>query len=383
MVETDFNPDGSLRITSSDRTAVTFVLPSFAGGGAERVVLALARHLDRKRYSPRLIVLHGTGPLGGLVPPDMAVTDLATPRLRHAWRRLGQALRVVPGGVVIPTISHANLAVLMQHRRLPTGTRIIVRESNTPSASLATAPWPALMRWLYRRYFPVADAVMCPSARVAREFTEDFGLDHARLAVLPHPVDTAMIRLAAAEPDRKPGNGLRFVAAGRMVPQKGFDRLLDLFATLPDDSHLTLLGIGPDFASLQQQAVRLGIAERVDLPGFADNPWAQYAGADAFLLPSRWEGMPNAALEALTTGTPVIAWRDAGGIGEIGAAGRAVTLADDAAAFADAMRHAPRNCVPVLRESLLPDRFTLAAVMARFEALIDAVAAGHMLPPAA
>ena len=113
----------------------------------------MARHLDRERFAPALIVLHGTGPLGGLVPPDVAVTDLGTPRLRYAWRHLGKALQAVPGGVVVPTISHANLAVLMQHRHLPAGTRIVARESNTPSASLATAQWPGLMRWLYRRLY--------------------------------------------------------------------------------------------------------------------------------------------------------------------------------------------------------------------------------------
>ena len=222
---------------------------------------------------------------------------------------------------------------------------------------------------------------MCPSARVAREFVEDFHLDPAKLAILPHPVDTVMVRQAAAIPVRKPGGGPRFVAAGRMVPQKGFDRLLDLFAALPDDAHLTLLGAGPELAPLQQQARRLGIAGRVDFPGFTDSPWPHYAGADAFLLPSRWEGMPNAALEALTVGTPVIAWRDAGGIAEIGAVGSAISLAGDAAAFADAMQHMPRNGSLERRESLLPDRFSLGAVMVRFEALIDAVASGRLPPP--
>jgi glycosyltransferase involved in cell wall biosynthesis len=364
-------------MSQSDRTSVTFVLPSLAGGGAERVVLTLARHLDRARFAPALIVLHGTGPLREAIAPDIPVTDLGTPRLRHAWRRLGQALERVPGGVVIPTISHVNLAVLALRRHLPTGTRIIARESNTPSANLATTAWPGLMRWLYRRYFPAADAVLCPSQMVANEFSQDFGVKAERLVVLPHPVASDTIREAATPPLRKAGDGLRFVAAGRMARQKGFDRLIDLFADLPEDSHLTILGDGEQKEALQAQAARLGLMDRIDFPGFVANPWSCYAGADAFLLPSRWEGMPNAALEALAVGTPVIAWRGAGGVGEIGAAADALVLADGAPGFAEAMLQVPRHDGLTVRTSLLPARFTLPAVMHNFEALIDAVRSGR------
>lgn len=380
MISSKRDTDRSTEISLTDRTNITFVLPSFAGGGAERVVLTLARHLNRDRFIPALIVLNGNGPLRDLVPQDISVTDLERPRLRHAWRHLGRALQTVPSGIVLPTISHVNLAVLMQRRRMPAGTRIVARESNTPSASLQTTRWPWLMRYLYRRYFPLADAIMCPSDLVANEFATDFGLNRDRLKVLPHPVDTAAIRTAATPPIRKHGAGLRFVAAGRMTPQKGFDRLLELFATLPEDAHLTLLGEGSETGNLQQQAAQLRISARIEFAGFSTNPWRYYAGADAFLLPSRWEGMPNAALEALAVGTPVIARREAGGIAEIDPTGNAITLTASSAEFAAAMqRPAPRTDVE-LRESLLPDRFTLGAVMTQFETLIDTVAAGSLAP---
>lgn len=62
---------------------VTFVLPSFAGGGAERVVLTLMRHLDPARFTPHLIVLNGEGPLRDSVSGNISVTDLRQPRLRR------------------------------------------------------------------------------------------------------------------------------------------------------------------------------------------------------------------------------------------------------------------------------------------------------------
>src|SRR5690606_25273938 len=95
------------------------------------------------------------------------------------------------------------------------------------------------------------------------------------------------------------------------------------------------------------------------------NPAPWVAGADAFLMPSRFEGMPNAALEALALGTPVIATPEAGGIGEV----EGVTIAEYGPAFEDAMRRAtPRSAS--LSASLLPDDFRIASVGRRFNELL-------------
>jgi glycosyltransferase involved in cell wall biosynthesis len=365
-------------MAKTDKTAirVTFVLPSFAGGGAERVILTLARHLDRARFSPDFIVLDGQGALANTVPDDITVTDLECPRLRQAWPRLSRALKERRGNVVVPTISHINLAVLMLRRQLgPTG-RVIARESNTPSASLGATNWPRLYRWLYRRYIPRADTVLCPSRKVASEFTEEYGIATNRLATLPHPVDVALVRHHSKEAIREAGAGLRFVAAGRMTRQKGFDRLIDLLPELPSDTHVTFLGEGGDLEGLRQRGKGLGVENHTAFPGFVANPWRYYAGADAFLLPSRWEGMPNAALEALAVGAPVIAFAEAGGIVEINAPKSAVTIANDGKSFAEAMRGIANRSRISPRPSLLPSRFALDGVMAEFEALLIHTVAG-------
>lgn len=359
------------------KTRVTFVLPSFSGGGAERVVLTLVRHLDRNRFSPCLVVLNGHGALKDTVPNDLPVTDLKRPRLRQAWPHLAAALRDTNADIVVPTISHINLAVLTLRGRLGPETRIIARESNTPSASLSATRWPTLFRGLYKWFVPRADIVLCPSQRVATEFHQDYGIDQDRLAVLPHPVDLERVRRHSRSIVRAPGNGLRFVAAGRMTRQKGFDRLIDLFPTLPENAHLTLLGEGEDLEALKQRAARLGVLGRIEFPGFVDNPWAYFAGADAFLLSSRWEGMPNAALEALGVGVPVIARLEAGGVTEIGASADALTIVDNDRDFATAMRNMPAWSDASQRPSLLPERFTLDSVMAEFEDLLTRTVGGH------
>ena len=125
-----------------------------------------------------------------------------------------------------------------------------------------------------------------------------------------------------------------------MVRQKGFERLLSTLAELPVAARLTILGEGPDRDALTQQVEGFGLAERVTLPGFVPDAAPYYAGADAFVMPSRWEGMPNAALEALACGTPVIATPESGGLAELAESSPpgAVTIAAAGDAFVAAMR---------------------------------------------
>lgn len=352
---------------------IAFVLPSLAAGGAERVVLMLAQGLNQARFAPHLVLFKREGPLADRVSDGLAVTSLDKPRLRQARPALIAALSNLRPDVVVSTLGYVNLALLSSRRRLPKRTRLILREANLPSLSLRHARFGQLMAMGYRRWYRHADRVVASSEQMAAEFTERFAVPKARLTVLPNPVDEAGLRRSAAtKPTRAPHTGRQFVAAGRLVAQKGFDSLIDQFAALDDAPLLTILGDGPDRASLERQVAELGLEDRVAMPGYDPNPWPHYAGADAFLLPSRWEGMPNAALEALACGTPVIATPEAGGIAEVAAAAPrgAVTIVAAGQAFVAAMRAVAPQTGAKLRPSLLPARFRIEAVVASFEDML-------------
>lgn len=353
-------------------TRVAFVLPSFAGGGAERVLLNLARALPRERFAVRLVVLDAAGPLAAEVPPDVPVDDLGCRRLRAALVPLAGALRRARPDTVVASLGYLNLAVLALRPTLHRPVRIVVREANVPAATLAATPVPALTGWAYRTLYPTADAVVAASGAVAEALASLAGLARADIHVLPNPIDVAAVRAAARSPTRAPGPGRRFVAAGRLVQQKGFDRLIRLVPSLPADDRLTILGGGPERAGLADLARSLGVAERVAMPGFVAPPWAHMAGADAVLLPSRWEGMANAALEALACGTPVVATPEAGGIAELAAEAPmgAVTVAAMGETFAVALAAVHPDTHAAARPSLLPERYGLNAAAVAFAAVL-------------
>ena len=354
---------------------VVFVLPSFNGGGAERVIISLANMLDRERFQPTLMVLDGSGPLRGLVDRDLSIVDLKRPRLRDAIIPLIAAISRTEPAVVVSTMGYVNLAILIKRRRLPSQTKLIMREANEVDATLKAIPVPLLGRFLYKRYYRLADRIISPSKRIEHDLCDRWGIPANKVCTLPNPLDVDRLRRLSQIVERKPGKGKRFVAAGRLVDQKGFDRLIKWLSEISTDFHLKIFGEGPMSCILREIAEKHGIHRRCCFAGFVNNPWPTYAGADAFLLPSRWEGMPNAALEALAVGTPVIATPEAGGIVEVSemAAPGAVTIAESGAPFVAAME----KCMDVhpnkLRPSLLPKEFEIEQVYSRFEAILGEV----------
>jgi glycosyltransferase involved in cell wall biosynthesis len=91
--------------------------------------------------------------------------------------------------------------------------------------------------------------------------------------------------------------------------RKAHEVLLAAFARLsPELSHwrLAIVGGGEEEKTLREHATELGVAERVDWYGRVADPFVFYRAAGMFVLPSRSEGMPNALIEAMSYGVPVI-----------------------------------------------------------------------------
>jgi glycosyltransferase involved in cell wall biosynthesis len=348
---------------SNEAHRAAIVLPSLALGGTERVLLRFAAGLLRHGHDVHLAVLDGHGPLRAELAPGLVLHDLEQPRLSRALPRLVQTLRRLGPDLVLSSHAHINLPLLATRRLLPGSARMVIREPSLPSLSLPLEPLPRLFRSGYRRLYPSADLVLASSERMRRELA-CFGVTDERLRLLANPVDVAGLRHAARDPVREPGNGLRAVTVGRLEPRKGIDRLLSWWDALPDDSHLTIIGDGPDREALEAQAGRRRLEDRVHFLGRLDEPWPWMAGADALLLPSRSEGMPNAALEALAVGTPVVTTPEAGGLGELTAevdGGLYVASAGDA--FVAAVRSVEVRGAPRPRPCLLPERFDAEAAV--------------------
>lgn len=337
----------------------------------------LAGGLDRSRYAPSIIVFNGEGPWASLVPEGVPLTNLKRPGLRAALPALRRTLRDLTPDIVVSTMGYVNLGVLFLKPFVGGPSRYIVREANALLPEGAGGLKADALKSAYRRLYARADRVLAPSRIIADQLVGDFGVDGAAMTVLRNPVEVDRLRRSAAPARRAPGSGRRFVCVGRLNAQKAYGRLLDMMQATGAPGHVTIIGEGPERGVLERRIEDHGFKGRVTLAGFDANPAPWIAGADALLLPSLWEGLPNVVLEALALGTPVIAAPEAGGVGEIASLARkgAVTLAPVGPRFAKAMSDVTPAATPKIRTSLLPDAFHPAQVKQVFEDVLGSVLA--------
>lgn len=242
--------------------------------------------------------------------------------------------------------------------------------------------------WLWRR----SSAVVANSdglAGLARRFAPD-----QPIAIIPNGVDAARFSPADAGPadpktvDPKTADGgnagdrLSLLFVGRVVRQKGLDVLFEALASLPAGTRsrigLTIVGDGPARPELEAQAARLALSERIAFRGWLgrDELPAAYRAADAFVFPSRDEGMPNVVLEAMAAGLPVVATRIAGSRDLVVEEETGLMLdADDTPALAAALARLAED--PALRRRLgeggrrrVVEHFSWRAVAAAYRDLM-------------
>ncbi|MGL4397360.1 MAG: glycosyltransferase [Hyphomicrobium sp.] len=164
-----------------------------------------------------------------------------------------------------------------------------------------------------------------------------------------------------------------FLAVGRLVPEKDFPTLLRAFARLDRPrARLIILGKGPEEKRLRAEITRLGLKDRVTLPGYSRDPWEHYASARCFVLSSVSEPFGNVVVEALAFGLPVVATACSGPqeILRHGEYGRIVAMGNELQ-LAHAMAAALDNPGDPARRRARADEFSFAARVPAYEQLID------------
>ncbi len=284
---------------------IVVFLPSLAGGGAERATLALCEGLAGRGFDVRLVVGTSAGALADAVPDGVMLVDLQAGRALTGVRALLRYLRRERPDVVISAISHASIiAAFVVRLGLRAGKLIVVHHNTTSISTRRTVRRrdrlvPMLCAVAYRG----ADRIVAVSHGVAADLARSSHLPRGRIQVVPNPIGYDRIRTLAEQPpdpgSTPSGGAPLLVAAGRLETQKGFDVLLRAMAAAAAPSRLVVLGDGPLRADLTRTAERLGLSDRVTFPGFVANPYSYFAQAEAYVLSSRWEGLPTVLLEAL------------------------------------------------------------------------------------
>lgn len=313
---------------------ILVVVHDLALGGTERIAVRLANAWAARGRRVTLFCGQVTGPLRALVADDVRIVEadpvvVRAPQTRRALgRSLARFLRHDPHDVIfVPGNYHWRVIPYVA------GSARVVAQV---SAALRKPQRGPLRRRLFdrrmRRLARGAAAVVTLSDQHAAEARAM--LPGQRIETIPLPA----LADDAAPPVPVPLGPPVVVGVGRLVPEKGFDLLVEAFARVADPTtRLTIVGDGPERANLATLTEARGVAERTTLAGYVADAREWLDRARVFVLPSRHEGFPAVIVEALGAGRAVVATDCTPATGIVRAAGGAVVPIEDAAALAAAL----------------------------------------------
>lgn len=289
--------------------SIVILLPSIDRiGGAERQALVTARFLKLRGWRVTVAVLTGSG---SQTAPSLIEDGIGFFSLHmrkgvldpRGWLALRRWLRENHPDVVHAHLPHATW--------MARGSRILTAvplQLDTLHTSVIRS---GLQKLAYRLTSGIPDCVTAVSRGVANSYVKAGLIASDRLFVIPNGIDTAHWSPdPAARASRRAQLGLRdeflWTLTGRLEAVKDHATLLKAFASLGPSPHLALVGDGSLAEPIKGACRQLGIDSRVHFLGFMDDPRPSLQAADAFVLTSRWEGLPMALLEASSCGLPSV-----------------------------------------------------------------------------
>jgi glycosyltransferase involved in cell wall biosynthesis len=332
-----------------DKGRIAFFVPALHGGGAERVAVNLLQSMSKRDIPLDLVLASAEGPYLEQVPKQVRLFDLGAGRVLNAILPLARYLRQEKPCALLSHMNYANVAAVIARDLSGTKPRLVLVDHSNTSDPISE-PVGELLRTrlvylLMKRLYLRADAVVGVSRGVARDVESHLGIAEGKVNVVYNPVvDDVLVNKAKAPLDHpwfEQGAPPVFLAVGRLTQQKDFLTLVKAFELVRRQRavRLIVLGEGESRSELEEAIARLGISEDVSMPGFMPNPYAYMSKASAFVLSSRWEGLPTVLIEAMACGCPVIATDCPNGPKEILDAGTYGSLVpiEDAAALSVAM----------------------------------------------
>ncbi len=287
--------------------SVIFFVPSLAIGGAEKVMVRLANGLVKKGIDCYFISFFD-GSMKSEIDDNIPVSILSN-KLKFSvvsfiksLIKLILVVRSIHPNSIVSTVTGANLVLCAFKFFLPKKTRVIIREATTLQNYSKIKFFLALL--LYRN----ADTAICVSNVVKKGLKNHRIVSEKQLRVIYNPASIP-IKRQKKEMNKVDGPFI-FLSVGRLVHVKGLDVLINAFLKFQEKTQgkgkLYIVGDGPERHSLEKILEGQLYKMDVNFVGMSPTPEEYYELADCYVMASRWEGFPNALLDAISYQLPII-----------------------------------------------------------------------------
>ncbi len=361
---------------------------SMSSGGAERVACILANAWASRGDQVTLIpTFSGGGECFYALSPSVRLIYLANlvPSRKRSFvnqisrlKALRRFLIAERPDVIVSFLSNVNVAVIVASAGL--GIPVVVCERTDPFV----CPTPLMLKITRRLTYPFADSLVVQTKAVANKFAK-VNWNLRRVQVIPNPIPQQLLDMQIGSN----GSGERrlLLAVGRLGEEKQFSVLIKVFSRLAQQHTnwvLRVVGEGPLRVALQQQIIDLDLGDRVEIPGRTANIGDELDRADIFVLTSRFEGFPNALLEAMAVGLSCVTFDCPSGPREMSMEGKVAMLVplNDEHALGHALSRLMLD--EELRQSLgkrarasVIERFSLDKVLEQWDSLFKELEISH------
>lgn len=294
---------------------ILFLIHDLGQGGAEKVLVNLVNNMDLAKFEVSVIALFGGGVNEQFLKPEIKYRTVFS--------------KVFPGNShVMKLFSPESLHDFFIKEKYD----IEVAYLEGPSARIVSGCQnkdTKLVSWIHieqktkkavarsfrnfeesNRCYEKFDRIICVSDTVRKAFCSIYNIDHP-VEVLYNTNESEEIKKQAAIPLSEQvfsKEEINLIGVGKIVPNKGFDRMARILKRLRDDGypvHWYALGIGSEKEKIEQYLKQNQLQEYFTFLGYQTNPYQYVAKADLFVCASYAEGFSTAATEALIVGTPV------------------------------------------------------------------------------
>lgn len=293
------------------------VMPSLGGGGAEKMFVKIVNWIFRKVEGVELKVLLicdiGINRQG--LDNRIEVDCLNSNSLKSSPVKIYKYLRESKPDVVFSNMTQLNLIMAILKPLL--NFKLIVRETNIPSIEFSTMGYPSWLINIYKFLYTFIDFSVFQSIDMRDDFQNFIAGKEGKYTVINNSVERSLMKTSSPPSLNSNDERIKVICVGRLVTQKGFDKLIDNIALHKCvDIDFDIYGEGPMKRELEDKLAFYKLSN-VTLKGFCselDSKWQNY---NLCVVSSLHEGFPNFVLESLQNGVPVWSTRFKGGINEI------------------------------------------------------------------
>jgi glycosyltransferase involved in cell wall biosynthesis len=297
---------------------VVFFIGSLQAGGTEA---KLARNFlpllkMRGKVNPKLLLLQEKGEFLDVLPREIekvCLNENTHTSLFGVIPKFREALRKLKPDIVIACMWYPAIIAYMTKKLGLFDFKYIVHDTTTMSEYIKYEFSKERHKWLkiylIRKAYMAAEKIIVVSKGEKDDLTANFAIPDKLVEVIYNPVNLDEIRRMAGDDVDVRFDKPTVVSVGRLIYSKGFDVLLKAFRKVNNhvDCNLLILGEGKEKETLMSLSESLGLREKVTFLGFHHNPFKYMKRCQVFCTATRYEGLGNALIEAMTVGLPVIA----------------------------------------------------------------------------